>query len=163
MRYMTDVGSDLNKFLLQNIDRRRSVRIWWHLALHLCQPENKGSDLLKNAVVQFTGDAHSLRFLRFDQLLVQGADLIFGPLAVIDIDCAAIPPNHASCFILERPIMDKEPAILAVVPAHPLFGLKWNAAGEARLPLLPTPLKIAGMNKACPEVVVRANFVKGDA
>ena len=75
MRYMTDVRSDLDELLLQTVDRCCRFRIGWHLTSHLAQPESKGSDLLENAVVQISRDAHPLRLLRFDHLFVQRANL----------------------------------------------------------------------------------------
>ncbi len=77
---MTDVRSDLDELLLQTTDRCCRFRIGWHLTFHLAQPESKGSDLLENAVVQLSGDAHPLRLLRFDQLFVQRANLGLVPL-----------------------------------------------------------------------------------
>jgi len=75
MRYMTDVCSDLNELLLQTIDRCCRFRIRRYLASDLAQPESEGSDLLENAVVQISGDAHPLCLLRFDHLFIEGADL----------------------------------------------------------------------------------------
>src|SRR5208283_2993439 len=71
---MTDVRSDLDELLLQTTDRSFRFRIRWRLISHLAQPESNGSDLLENAIVQLSGDAHPLRLLRFDQLFVQSAD-----------------------------------------------------------------------------------------
>ena len=72
---MTDIRSDLNELLLQTIDRCCRFRIGWHLPFHLGQPESERRDLLENAVMQISRDAHPLRLLPFNQLFVQGADL----------------------------------------------------------------------------------------
>ncbi len=80
MRYVTNIRSDLDELLLQTTYRCLRFRIGWHLISHLAQPESKGGDLLENAIVQLSGDAHPLRLLRFDQLFVQRADLGLVPL-----------------------------------------------------------------------------------
>src|SRR5271165_830458 len=99
---MTDVGSDLDKFLLQTTGRCSRFRIGWYLTLHRAQPESQGSDLLENAVVQFSGDTHPLRLLRFDHLFVQRANLGFGPLAFRDIHRSAHQLNDLSRVIQNR-------------------------------------------------------------
>src|SRR5208337_5145131 len=81
---MTDVRSDLDELLLQTTDRSFRFRIRWRLISHLAQPESNGSDLLENAVVQLSGDAHPLRLLRFDQLFVKRSDLSLAPLQAPD-------------------------------------------------------------------------------
>ena len=53
MRYVTDIGSDLDELLLQTVDRCVSFGVGRHLASHLAQPKSKRSDLLENTVVQF--------------------------------------------------------------------------------------------------------------
>ena len=72
---MPDIGSDLDEFLLQTTDSDFHFRIRCHLPPHLAQPERERSDLLKNAVVQLSGDAHPLCLLRFDHTFIEGADL----------------------------------------------------------------------------------------
>src|ERR1700744_6783081 len=72
---MADVRSDRDELLLQAVERVYRCGIGLHLTSHLPKPESKGGNLLQNAIVQFSGDAHPFRLLRFDQLIVERTNL----------------------------------------------------------------------------------------
>src|SRR5216683_1436191 len=46
----------------------------------------------------------------------------------IEVGPRRIPPHQASLFVVERLVLDKEPAILTILPPRPLFDLERKAA-----------------------------------
>src|SRR6266849_6854991 len=52
----------------------------------------------------------------------------FCPFVIFDVGPRRIPPHQASLFVVERLVLDKEPAILTILPPRPLFDLERKAA-----------------------------------
>ena len=71
--------------------------------------------------------------------------LFFGTLAVLNVSSGRIPANDMPVVISQRLVTDQEPAILSVVPPHPLFDFEGLSNRESLPALVPHRLQILPM------------------
>ncbi len=70
---------------------------------------------------------------------------LFGPLPIVDVGSGRVPVKQPSMFIAKRVVLDEQPTVLAVLPAHAPLNGERNPARERVLPLAPQPLDVLGM------------------
>src|SRR6185437_14875110 len=73
---------------------------------------------------------------------------LLGPLAIVDVRSARIPPDDPSLLVAERVVADQEPAVLAIVASYAPFDLKWHPTGQPVGALVPQSGPVLGVEQA---------------
>ena len=98
---------------------------------------------------------------------------LFGPLPIVDVGSGRVPVKQPSMFIAKRVVLDEQPTVLAVLPAHAPLNGERNPARERVLPLAPQPLDVLRMEdqpakRRCPHGLdgetgkVERRLIRGD-
>src|SRR5207245_4785837 len=84
-----------------------------HLSEHAPKRPGRADDLLEHrGVIDFVPEG-----------LVLILHALFGPLPIVDVGSGRVPVKQPSMFIAKRVVLDEQPTVLAVLPAHaPLNG-----------------------------------------
>src|SRR5450631_3632594 len=107
-------------------------------------PENLAG---RNLPTEAAGAAQALGFR---QVGFAAPQLIFGALAVLDVDAGAVPLDDLTESIAQRYVANEHPAIVAMSGSYPGLAFRWLAGCQGRLPLGDVCGEVVGVNDGTP-------------
>ena len=98
----------------------------------------------------------------FAQRQILVVDLLFSPLAVVDIGTGGVPSHDASVTVDERLVLDEKPSVLPVLETRPHFQFERDTTLHPLRAVASELLKIVGMKQPFAKAIGH-HFIQAEA